>query len=146
MRLLLLILMLFVYTLSEAKPKIKADSVNLDKAMTQLYVAMVKKDSVTMNKLVHKKVSYGHSNNWIENKKEMVMDLYNGKLSYSKIEQSKVQVEIVRETAIVRSIMDIDATLDGKTSSFKLQVLQVWVWKKKEGWKLLGRQSVSVKV
>ena len=145
MRQLLLILMLVVSVGAAAKPRIKPDSANLRKAMTELYTAMVKKDTVAMGKLVHKKISYGHSNGWIENKKEMMANLYNGKLVYLKIDQSNEQVEIVRETATVRSTMDIDATLDGKTSSFKLHVLQVWVWKDKEGWKLLGRQSLSVK-
>jgi hypothetical protein len=145
MRLLFLISLLFVYTVVPAKTKIKADSANLDIAMKGLYTAMVKKDSVSMNKLIHKKVSYGHSNNWIQNKKEMVADLYSGTLSYSKIEQSDVRVQIVRGTAIVRSIMNVDAVMSGKALSFKLQVLQVWVWKNKEGWKIIGRQGVGVK-
>jgi hypothetical protein len=145
MKRLLLILMLLASVTAVAKSRIKPDSANLKKAMTELYTAMVKKDSVTISKLVHKKISYGHSNGWIENKKEMIANLYNGKLVYTKIEQSGEQVEIVRETATVRSTMDIDAALDGKAMSFKLHVLQVWVWKDKEGWKLLGRQSLSVK-
>jgi hypothetical protein len=89
-------------------------------------------------------LSYGHSNGWIESKKEVINDLYNGKLVYNKISQSKEQVEIVRETATVRSTADIDATLDGQSVIIKLQVLQVWIWKDKEGWKLLGRQSVKI--
>ena len=145
MRLSLLISLLFISSLAIARPKIKPDSANLEKAMTELYTAMVKKDSMVMSKRIHKKVSYGHSNGWIENKKEMIADLYNGKLSYTKIDQSEKKLTIVRETATVRSTMDIDAVMEGKAMSFKLHVLQVWVWKNKEGWKLLGRQSLSVK-
>ena len=145
MRLLLLISLLFVHTAGFAMPRIKPDSANLQKAMTELYAAMLKKDSVRIGKLIHKKISYGHSNGWVENKKEMIANLYNGKLRYTKIERSDEQVAIVRETATVRGTMDIDAVLDGKAMSFKLHVLQVWVWKDKEGWKLLGRQSLTVK-
>ncbi|HYD20914.1 MAG TPA: nuclear transport factor 2 family protein [Flavipsychrobacter sp.] len=145
MRLLLIISLFFVHTVAQAKPRIKPDSAHLQKAMTELYNAMIKKDSVAMGKLVHKKISYGHSNGWVENKKEMIANLYNGKLTYTKIERSGEQVEIVRETATVRGTMDIDAVLDGKAMSFKLHVLQVWVWKDKEGWKLLGRQSLTMK-
>ena len=141
MRLLLLISLFFIATVAQAKPK--PDSANLKKAMTELNVAMIKKDSVTLGKVLHKKLSYGHSNGWIENKKEMVANLFNGKLTYNKREQTNEQVEIVRETATVRSTSDIDVLMDGKPMTFKLQVLQVWVWKDKEGWKLLGRQSVQ---
>ena len=144
MRLFLIISLLFVYTVVPAKEKIKSDSVSLVTAMTQLNIALVQKDSVTLGKLLHKRLHYGHSNGWIESKKEVINDLYNGKLVYNKIEASGYEIEIVREVATVRSKTDIDVLLDGKPVAITLHVLQVWIWKDKEGWKLLSRQSVKM--
>ena len=98
MRLFLIISLLFVYTVTPAKEKIKPDSVSL----------------------------------------------VNGKLVYNKIEASGYEIEIVREVATVRSKTDIDVLLDGKPVAITLHVLQVWIWKDKEGWKLLSRQSVKM--
>ena len=144
MRLFLIISLLFVYTVTPAKEKIKPDSVSLVTAMTQLNIALVQKDSVTLGKLLHKRLHYCHSNGWIESKKEVINDLYNGKLVYNKIEASGYEIEIVREVATVRSKTDIDVLLDGKPVAITLHVLQVWIWKDKEGWKLLSRQSVKM--
>lgn len=144
MRLLLLITLLFVQTGVFAKPRIKPDSANLVKTMTALNDALLKKDSATLNKVLHKRLSYGHSNGWVESKKEVINDLFNGKLIYNKISQSKERIEVVRETATVRSTTDIDVVVDGEKVVMSLHVLQVWIWKDKEGWKLMGRQSVKI--
>ncbi|MBL7717911.1 MAG: nuclear transport factor 2 family protein [Flavipsychrobacter sp.] len=143
MRLLLLISLLFVQTGLLAKARIKPDSANLKMAVIALNDAMIKKDSVLLGKVLHKKLSYGHSNGWIENRRELIANLYNGKLVYNRIETTGEKLEIVRGTATVRNTANIDVLMDGKEMSFKLYVLQVWVWKDKEGWKLLGRQSVQ---
>ena len=144
MRLFLIISLLFVYSVAPAKEKVKRDSVSLSKAMIQLNTALVQKDSAALNKLLHKKLHYGHSNGWIESKKEVINDLYNGKLVYNKIDASDEEIDIVKEVATVRSNVNIDVALDGKQVSMKLHVLQVWIWKDKEGWKLLSRQSVKM--
>jgi hypothetical protein len=140
MRVLFLISLFFVYSVAAVKAQGKAELV---KTVTELNEAMEQKDSIVLKKLLHERLGYGHSNGWIESKKELIEDLYNGKLSYKSIKQSAEQFEIVNTTATVRSMADIDVLLDGKPMSFKLHVLQVWVWEKK-GWKLLGRQSVKM--
>lgn len=142
MRLLLLISLLFVQTVAFAKAK--PDSASLVKAVTAFTDALIKKDTVSLSKLLHKKISYGHSNGWIQNRKEILADLYNGKLAFTTIEQSEQTVEIVRETATVRNTSEITGLYEGKEFTIKLKVLQVWAWKDKEGWRLLARQSVQV--
>ena len=144
MRLVLLISLLFAYTVAPAKGKIKPDSANLAKNIAVLYDGLLKKDTVVLKKVLHKRVTYGHSNGWIQNKNEVIADLYNGKLTFSKIDKGNETIVIVRETATVRNTAEITGLYEGEEFTIKLQVLQVWIWKDKEGWKLLSRQSVKV--
>lgn len=144
MRLLLLIALLFVQATAFAKTRIKPDSANLARSVEVLNEALIKKDSVTLNKVLHKRLTYGHSNGWMQSKKEVIADLFNGKLTFTKIERSNVKMEIERETATVRCEALIDVIHEGTPLSIKLNILQVWVWKDKEGWKLMGRQAVKV--
>ena len=105
--------------------------------------ALETKDSVALKWLLNDKVTYGHSNGWIETKKEVIEDLFNGKLSYKKISATKPETKTAGTVIAARSIADIDAVMDGKTMSFKLKVLQVWTWEN-EHWTLFARQSVPV--
>ena len=105
--------------------------------------ALVARDSAELNKLLNEDLSYGHSNGWIESKKELVADLYNGKLTYKEIKSGDHQVKIEGATAYVRTNAEIDCVMEGKPLEFKLKVLQVWIWKNKH-WELFARQSVKM--
>jgi hypothetical protein len=116
---------------------------SLSHAVSDFDKALETRDSVALKWLLNEKLQYGHSNGWIETKKELIEDLYNGKLIYKKIEATKPEITSSGNTVATRSIANIDAVMDGKFMSFRLKVLQVWVWE--EGhWVLFARQSVSV--
>lgn len=134
-----LVILLFIYPAAS----LAQDKASLDKAGAALNEAMVSKDSLNLKKLLHEHLSYGHSNGWVETRQELIANLYNGKLTYNTIKQTREETAIVDGTATVRNIADIDVLLDGKQMNFRLQVLQVWVWNKKS-WRLLGRQSVKM--
>jgi hypothetical protein len=121
----------------------KADKEGLMIAIADFDKALIDKDSVALKRLLSDEVSYGHSNAWLENKQEVIVDLYNGKLTYKKIEQESPEIKIYGKSASVRTVANIDAVLDGKLMSFKLKVLQVWVWKNNH-WELFARQSVTM--
>jgi len=119
------------------------DYAALNHAIADFDKALESRDSVALRWLLHEKVSYGHSNGWIENKKEVIADLFNGKLVYKKIAATKPEVTSAGNVVAARSIADIDAALDGKMMSFKLKVLQIWTLEDGH-WTLFARQSVSV--
>ena len=119
------------------------DYAALNHAIADFDKALESQDSLALRWLLHDKVSYGHSNGWIESKKEVIADLYNGKLIYKKIAATKPEINTSGNVAAARSIADIDAALDGKMMSFKLKVLQVWTWEDGH-WTLFARQSVPV--
>ena len=140
MKYLLTILLLAIGCSSYAQ---QPDYASLNHAIADFDKALESRDSVALKWLVSDKISYGHSNGWIETKKELIEDLYNGKLIYKKIAATKPEVKTAGNVAAARSIADIDAVMDGKLMSFKLKVLQVWTWEN-EHWMLFARQSVSV--
>ncbi len=140
MKYLLTILLLTINTAIFAQ---QPDYGALNHAIVDFDKALELRDSVALKWLLSDKVSYGHSNGWIETKKEVITDLYNGKLIYKKIAATTPEIKTEGTVAAARSVAEIDAVMDGKLMSFKLKVLQVWVW---EGghWALFARQSVSM--
>ena len=115
----------------------------LKEAVTKLDKALTTADTTTLKQLLHKDVSYGHSNAWIENKNEMISHLGSGKISYNKIENKDFIWSAAKDWATVRSKASIDYVLDGKPGALTLHVLQVWI-KTNRGWQLLARQSTKI--
>ena len=87
---------LFVLFLLIAKSSFtQIDSVGLKNAMQQLDKALLQKDEVVLKSILHKEVSYGHSNGWIQSKDDILNDFKSGKLTYNTIENnSSVIVKI----------------------------------------------------
>ncbi len=115
----------------------------LKDAVAKLEVALVKKDTGTIKKLLHPNVTYGHSNGWVQNKSEVTADLAKGKLSYLKIVSRNLKWQAAKDWASVRSTSSISYRLDGKESEMELHVLQVWV-KTNKGWQLFARQATKI--
>lgn len=119
------------------------DYAGINHAIQDFDKALESKDSVALNWLLSDKLIYGHSNGWTETKREVIEDLYNGKLTYKKVLTGGIVTKTNGNVAAVRSEADIDAVMGGKLLSFKLKVLQTWIWEN-EHWVLFARQSVSV--
>ncbi|HMO61587.1 MAG TPA: nuclear transport factor 2 family protein [Ferruginibacter sp.] len=114
----------------------------LQAAVIALHQAMVNKNVVTINQHTDKALTYGHSNGWVENKKTLISNLETGLISYQKFAEDSVVVQLSGNVASVRFKADIDATLKGVSSNFKLQVLEVWI-RKANRWVLFARQAVK---
>ena len=116
---------------------------SLKEAVTKLNVALVLKDTAVLKQLLHDDLSYGHSNAWIETKTDLMKNLYNGKLSYGKVETKELTISESGNHANVRSTTEIEYLLDGKEGKLKLHVLQVWI-RTNNRWQLLARQSTKL--
>ncbi len=111
--------------------------------MQALHRMMVKEPyHFTMDLYVHDSLSYGHSNGWIENRKEFRENMINGKIVYHSFREDSISVVQEGNTCYIRFIGDIEATLDGKRAAYHLKVLEVWV-RKNKSWKLFARQAVK---
>jgi len=115
----------------------------LKDAVTKLDKALIAKDTVLLKQLLHKDLTYGHSNGWIETKADVIKDLISGKLAYDKIESREVKWTVANDVATMRSTTEVNYSLDNKPGELKLHVLQVWL-KTNKGWQLLSRQSTKL--
>jgi hypothetical protein len=115
----------------------------LKEAVVKLDKALIAKDTVSVKQLLHKDLTYGHSNGWIETKADVIKDLSSGKLAYDKIESTDVKWTVTNDVATMRSTTEIDFRLDDKPGALKLHVLQGWL-KTNKGWQLLSRQSTKL--
>lgn len=136
---LLVIMLLWVVSAYAAKP----DTVGLRQAVNKLNEVLISRDTAVLKKMLHKKLSYGHSNGWVERKKDVLKHLYDGKLVYQEIRQQALELITEGDFATVRTNADIKVLLDGAPIEMKLHILQVWM-KEKRGWKLLCRQSTKI--
>lgn len=115
----------------------------LKEAVAKLDKALVSKDTVVLKQLLHKDLSYGHSNAWVETKSDLLKNLFNGKISYTSINAGKYQWLTNKDWANVRSNVDIEYMMDGKEGSVTLHVLQVWM-KTNTEWQIIARQSTKL--
>jgi ketosteroid isomerase-like protein len=119
-----------------------ADEGAVKKAVDDLTKAMTAADKAQLEALVSDQLSYGHSSGKVETKAEFVGVIAGKKTIYKSITLSDPSVSVTGNNAIARHTFAAEVEVDGKPSSPKIGVLQVWV---KDGgaWKLLARQAFS---
>lgn len=110
----------------------------------EFHQALVTKNTVSLNQQTDKALSYGHSNGWVQSKKDLIKDFERGFISYQSFKEDSITVLINDNVANVRFVADIKATLGGTTTvnNYNLKVLEVWV-KKGKRWVLFARQAVK---
>lgn len=122
----------------------QTDSITLLKAVTALDKALVTKDSSQLALLLDKRLSYGHSNGWVQSKSEVWADFVSGKVVYSTLQSSDIKLLTQdKDGATLVLKLQVAGQLNGKDFSMNLHVMQVWK-KDKKGWQLLARQSAKL--
>jgi hypothetical protein len=111
--------------------------------VTTLHDALVNKDSVKLNELLHPDLSYGHSNGWVEKKHELISNNISQYLIYENITMDSLSLNYSGKFAIIRFQAVHNVIVKEKKMSLLLHVCQVWI-KHKGKWKLLARQSAKL--
>ncbi len=137
-----LILFVFILINSLLSAQSKEEKAVAD-CVESLRQAMVSADGNTLDELTAEKLSYGHSNGLIEDKKEYIRKITSGENVYVKLNHSNQSVSISGDAAIVRLQFQAETIADGKPGASKLYVLMVWQ-KQGKKWKLLARQGVKI--
>jgi hypothetical protein len=120
------------------------DSVGLKNAMQLLDKALLQKNEAVLKSVLHKDLSYGHSNGWIQSKNDVLNDFTSGKLAYNKIENnSSAIIVITKEYATVKTNTNAEGVVNGTAFNLKLHIMQFWK-KTKRGWQLIARQSAKL--
>ena len=139
-KLLLGFLVLFLVNNSFAQ----VDSVGLKNEIQKLDNALLQKDENVLRSVLHKDVSYGHSNGWIQSRSDILNDFTSGKLTYNKIENnSSAIVTISKKYATVKTNTNAEGVVNGTAFNLKLHIMQFWIKTKKHGWQLIARQSAK---
>lgn len=110
--------------------------------VTELQNALVNADSVSLEKLAHNDLSYGHSSGQIDSKASLTRKLTSGQSDFVSINITGQTITISRQTALVRHKLDAVTNDNGKPGEVHLFVLLVWQ-KIGRNWKLLARQAVK---
>ncbi len=115
----------------------------IQKLVIQLEEALLKKDSIALDKLLHSKVQYGHSNGWVQTKSDMFSDFRTGKLNYLKLESNNFKEEGKGKYKILTYKTHAEGSVNENNFSMNLHIMQVWI-KQKSSWKLFARQSAKL--
>jgi ketosteroid isomerase-like protein len=118
-----------------------ADEEAVAQAVEALRKAVLVQDKPQLEALCAEQLSYGHSDGRVENKAQFIEGVMTRKAIVKSITLSDHTITIVGNDAIARHTLASESETDGKPTSTKIGVLQVW---QKQGgaWKLLARQSV----
>jgi hypothetical protein len=118
-----------------------ADEAAVAQAIEALRKAIFDKEKTQLEALCANELSYGHSDGRVQNKAEFIEGVMTRKATLKSLTLSDHTIAIVGADAIARHTWASESETDGKLTSTKIGVLQVW---QKQGgtWKLLARQSV----
>jgi hypothetical protein len=102
------------------------------------------KDSLTLENLSAKEVTYGHSHGNLQDRKVFIESVSHNKSVYTGMEANNISVIINGKTAVSRYLLTgTETNKEGKVTQLKLNILQVWI-KEKGVWKMMARQAVMV--
>jgi hypothetical protein len=125
---------------SSAVVAASADEAAVAQAIEALRKAIFGMEKTQLEALCADQLSYGHSDGRVQNKAEFIEGVMTRKAILKSLTFSDHTIAIVGTDAIARHTWASESETDGKQTSTKIGVLQVW---QKQGgqWKLLARQS-----
>jgi Domain of unknown function (DUF4440) len=118
-----------------------ADEAAVAAAVEALRKAILGQEKAQLEALTADQLSYGHSDGRVENKAQFIDGVMNRKAILKSLTLSDHTIAIVGTDAIARHTWASESEMDGKLTTTKIGVLQVWQ-KQNGAWKLLARQSV----
>jgi hypothetical protein len=133
---LILITIINVMGYSQNTPDIHRTILNFNEAL-------INKNLTEINKLTHPHLSYGHSNAWIETKKEFLQNIQSNYIQYKSIKCDTVQIIKTKKIITARYNAQFTVSLKDKPIDLTLHVCQTWI-KRHGHWVLLSRQSTKI--
>ena len=109
----------------------------------QKFKWIVGKNNDSLNYVLDDRLSFIHSNGWVQTKKELMDDLASGKLNYVSIDVLSASARLYPKSAVVTGRGKFVATLNGNTNTYELAYTETYVLQKRE-WKLVSRHASRV--
>ena len=115
----------------------------VDRSVEALRKALFDSDKAALGELTAGQLSYGHSDGRVQTKPEFIDGVMTRKAVVKSLSFPELKVAVAGDAAIARHIWLSDSETDGKLTTTRIGVLQVW---QKEGgsWKLLARQGYKL--
>lgn len=117
------------------------DAAAVAEAVEALRKATFGQEKAQLDALCAEQLSYGHSDGRVETKAQFIDGVMGRKAILKSLTLSEHTVAIVGDNAIARHKWASESEMDGKATSTRIGVLQVWL-KQGGSWKLLARQAV----
>ena len=133
--LVLLFVTTIVFAYSQSKQEKEVLRVSKDK-----FKWLVNKNIDSLKYVLDDRLTYIHSNGWVQSKKELMDDLLSGKLTYDKIDILENSVRLYPKSAVVTGRGKFTASLNGASNTFDLTYTETYVLQKRE-WKLVSRHA-----
>jgi hypothetical protein len=118
------------------------DTAVVKEAVDRLQRSLIARDTMALKQLLHKDLRFGHSNGWVQKKREVIEDAKSGSLVYEVFNRESLEIEVFDQWAYVRERTQVRGQRDGKSFEVKLFVVQQWV-RTKKGWQLKMRQGAK---
>jgi len=136
---------LFVFFAALAVAQTKDEKELTEKTYLLSHTVFGTKDSLTLENLLAKTVTYGHSHGNLQTREEMIKGVSRNQSNYTDTAISGIKIFIQDKTAIVRYLFKAkENKKDGTATDLDFTMMLVWI-KEKGKWKLMGRQAVSLK-
>jgi ketosteroid isomerase-like protein len=120
----------------------KEEKALMDRTYLLSHTVFGSKDSLTVEDLLAKKATYGHSSGKIETREEAVTAIVQNKAFYTDTTLTINNIVVNGDVAIVRTGFKAKQNNpDGNAAPLNLHIMLVWV-KEKGKWRLMGRQAV----
>jgi ketosteroid isomerase-like protein len=116
------------------------DEAAVTAAVETLRKGLLEADKVKLAQVAADQISYGHSDGRVETKDQFITAVMNRKQVVKSLAYPELKVAVVGNAAIARHLHLSESELDGKATTTRIGVLQVWQ-KQDGGWKLLARQA-----
>ncbi len=101
---------------------------------------IVSKNVDSLKNLLDDRLTYVHSNGWIQSKQEVFDDFASGKLDYQKIEISEASARIYDHTAIVIGKGKFSGQVNKNPFALDLLYTEIYIYKDRK-WLLASRHS-----
>ena len=100
-------------------------------------------DKAKLAQVTSEHLSYGHSGGRVETKEQFINGVLTRKAVVKSLAFPDLKVAVAGNAAIARHIYLAESELDGKATTTRIGVLEVW--QKQDGaWKLLARQGFTL--
>ncbi len=107
------------------------------------YSAMMANDTAALERLLSDDLSYTHSDGQTDSKASYLAQLKDGRLRYRRFELEALNCLALREQALVRGALRLEARFQGREVSIRIHYLAVWI--RREGaWRLVAWASTRL--